>query len=1714
MRSSLRPLLGALALALTCLATPPHHARADQQGGWELMLSGRLDVAFGEPLQLSGVAYGVSGLDDLRPAPGEVEAELRHYDQESRTWSVLSRGTAVADRDGRFALTVNTPSHSATNLQLRIRVGGQVGRWFEHGVRLREAHRVDVLADRDLYQAGETVHVLALARHASTGAPAANASFALTINDPGGRALLERRVVADASGSVTVDLPLPSSAGNGSYHVVAQVTLPQGETLNGTRGFVVGRRTVERLLAELTIDQRVVRPRQRVTGRVSVHTPSGAPVVGAAVAISQPRGESAQVVTNDDGVATFELAAPSYLSGDVAHQELTARITHPGHGALHVGNTYILARTQFQVEVRAASGGVVPGVPTFAYLRVSDPLSEPAPAGTSVEVSGPAVRGGHHTATTDAHGLIEVPIELALQDVAPIQTGGYNCPSGPATLLDVAITPPAATGRRAGVVQTRTCVAVAREALVVPRVATVVLDQGGELQVNLARRDAARDAAVLVEVISRTGATVLASAWADRSSSRVTLRLPEHALGVLWVRARPVAAANARGPLEDDGVVAVGVGAYDALLVRHADAFALGLSRDREVYDVGTRAEVALEATPPAPNQAWATLVARDLAAHGGERDYALPVMQDALRAAIVDRQERGTLLVRATLAAALTRDSIPHEPAPLERPPWDPRGTGFSGNVGRGVQRDPLAAREELRRRQLGRIMVSLEQLVSGMPASGQGREDIVSGDGARQRFRPDVLEHLHQQRSGPDYRTLGGETMTVAMLSEVDPSFGFDAVARRVARTKLLGLMVAITAFSNPDDETAARASAGVPPEQWLSRLVQLGAIDPGALLDPWGRPFVFRRAGTRRPPVMLSDRAPGWELVSAGPDGRAGNGDDVVNPFSRVVPQGTIYAVASGEDTLMRRLALLAPGPETLTRMYTAYTTMSQEARDEEQGETMTASSTEYDFDDEMAPAEEAMAEAYGVGGLGLRGSGSGGGGMGYGRASMASRSAALAGLAMDEPAAQPAAPPPVVGGSTLASMGERIREDFPATLFFVGRVALDGARTPVTVPLADALTTYRVEAIAWTASGFLDNARTTLRVDQSATVDTPVPNAAVVGDVVRFPVRVANRTSEPMSVLVDVTSEGVEVVAPAATPLTVPPRDAAETTLEMRLPVAGEGHLVVRAVRADTRAPLDAVRRPLAVRADARLVHLTQQVLMGPGESLQVDVPADASERGPGELRVASGVAMFGGFTTPDRFDRGWARRMAGLDLPNDDRQVARDVLQAERDGAERVIGGDPSRLARAVSTLWQDGSTSDMVLARGLRAITRVTEGESADPSRVATRCNVLLGLVPAARAGGRTALQEDLRGLVGLLRAAVGDGAARLDERQGPTELSCAAAALALTRGDQADARAAELLRRTGAFMVVMGDGILVEDPNRDGTIARTLPTAYTALAMIGQDRGPAALRFLRAQAEVADAVRNSAAQAPSVAALAMLTDGVPDRLGATLDGRALEVRSEDGAHVAVLEGIGRPGHHTLTVDAPVLALVYLDVRYGRPWTAEPERPMPVDIEVQGELGARDTRAGLSLTLRNRMPRSLAQGVAEIDLPAGVELDQPTREALASRVRSVTQLGRTLVLQLRPLAAGGSLTLPLPIRYSVSGQLRGLGVSVYDENVRGGTLRPAAVLPSRALSVPDSGPEPEQAEPGGHEPPGPPPIPPPIPLPRPIEVLSPVAVLNSAEVRP
>ena len=213
---------------------------------------------------------------------------------------------------------------------------------------------------------------------------------------------------------------------------------------------------------------------------------------------------------------------------------------------------------------------------------------------------------------------------------------------------------------------------------------------------------------------------------------------------------------------------------------------------------------------------------------------------------------------------------------------------------------------------------------------------------------------------------------------------------------------------------------------------------------------------------------------------------------------------------------------------------------------------------------------------------------------------------------------------------------------------------------------------------------------------------------------------------------------------------------------------------------------------------------------------------------------------------------------------------------------------------------------------------------------------------------------------------------------------------------------------------------------------------------------------------------------------------------------------SSDGAVVvASLANASHPGAHQLHFQLPdgALALLRLDLRYGLGWDVAPDRVAPVEIEWSGEMGARDTRSGMSVTVFNRGTRVLTRPTLDIEMPAGTELDEPTRDAFASLLAEPATIeGTTLHLVLRPIAPAGFTRIPVRARWSLAGSLRGLGVSFVDEagpSTQG--MHPTAILPSRAVEIADHGPEASVEHADATPAPRPPPPP---PMPRPLaEVL-------------
>lgn len=210
----------------------------------------------------------------------------------------------------------------------------------------------------------------------------------------------------------------------------------------------------------------------------------------------------------------------------------------------------------------------------------------------------------------------------------------------------------------------------------------------------------------------------------------------------------------------------------------------------------------------------------------------------------------------------------------------------------------------------------------------------------------------------------TPGGEALVLGDLLAVDPQVTFDNVARRIARLKIFRVLTEIRSFRkerslDPDEPMFKN------PNALLRRLVRDGRLTDDIFLDPWGGTIQFTR--TAGPPIPFLSVIHGFELHAPGPDGVVGNGDDVRDPFERVLRSGTPYADAVSEDRIVDARFDLEVGDATVSAWQTLF-------------EELTGSKLGGD-----------IGGSFGAGGLGLSGIGGGGGrggrgeGVGLGRGS---------------------------------------------------------------------------------------------------------------------------------------------------------------------------------------------------------------------------------------------------------------------------------------------------------------------------------------------------------------------------------------------------------------------------------------------------------------------------------------------------------------------------------------------------------------------------------------------------------------------------------------------------------------------------------------------------------------------------------------------------------
>ncbi|MFH1176706.1 MAG: hypothetical protein V1750_04800, partial [Acidobacteriota bacterium] len=885
-RASLVPcyaLAGALlAAALAEPASGQEVARLDVPGrgggvtGLEMGIEGSLRATPGGRLRWFVTVHEIIAGRDLRPAP---RAALRVLASFQPSKPLLE---AVSDASGRAELSFDIPAdlERAFQLVIEVRSPRRVQRRFEVTVQLGRRYRTEVHVDRRTVEPGGKLQVWGRVLDLARSRP--SSGHALTIQARDGALHLIGRIQATKTDR------------RGVFHVALQApSLPQTTFSVETSAADADLVKVTGLVASVTPRPALVvfaRPQRTVVPsgaleqvEVVVRTPEGRPVPRATLtglSIPQAKKGKRRAVKPTLTDARGRARVPWRVVSTAALADVTGQLLAVREG-LGTGSATVRVRVTRRTHLLAwavEGGALVPGLPGRLFIRAFHPDGRPL-SGAAVRLDTGQPTAGRTTAT-DAEGVAILEVNTGTPDPSAECSG----PTMSAATVQV------------GPGTEELCLPIDPEATIRVRPRLPTTAAGQPVEIELERRPALAASPVVVTVLARAAGAAswqpVAQAVAPPRARLIALRLPPDAVGLLWVRARPLV-----GPARQE------VRGGSALIWSSpGPALELGVAPSR-----GGRLALALQGTGKEEASGFALALPVD----EGER------LLGELRRSHGQQPEPGGGPVRLAgfLAAHTPVDDaaagVLHEgrvlPVAMPASPAE-----------LGLLRDPWRSRARFVRGRLGRLLRAVEDRVAAH-IPDRLRQVASRGPGGW-RFNREVLRGITDELGDESMSGLDGSPLTIEALQRLDPALVYDNVARRLTRQRLLRLLVALRAFVRQQQLDHAWPRRG-DPASWLNGLV--GWQDPDGeleveraqLFDAWGRPFLLRRAPGGRARFRDIEPVVGYELISAGPDGKAGTGDDMADPFGRVLGRGGVYAEAVGEETLLARLRSVELGRATI-------------------------------------------------------------------------------------------------------------------------------------------------------------------------------------------------------------------------------------------------------------------------------------------------------------------------------------------------------------------------------------------------------------------------------------------------------------------------------------------------------------------------------------------------------------------------------------------------------------------------------------------------------------------------------------------------------------------------------------------------------------------------------------------------------------------------------
>ena len=876
MRSLLRYGLALSALGLA-LASAGHSAAAGPDPaarGLDAFVQAASAAYAGGFIDVQLETYGFSSV--TAPSPlGGVALEAAWDPRTFETHAAVAPPSVLAttDRGATTVLHVPVPDGDERSLTLLVRM-----RFGDHS-RTRElqvARRAPVYVELDVPDAtvvpGSVVTAWVKARSTATGEPLANKAVRVKLME-GSYARHIVDAVSDASGLAMVHIPIPPNDDpTWSWDLVAEV--PDVRAKIASVRLAARDETPGEPSLRARFDAPSVDVGQSLGYRIAARDGSGAPIANASVRLwsgttgmSPPKDDAewekvtTLLRTDPSGVAVGTVVAPTVVSPSKPTKlSMLARVSYEGH-TLEQGDSAAVGVPQPKVEVFPEAGSLVPGLEQRVSFRLRDSKDVGMAGETLVEGDGLKTK-----LVTDAHGEGEITWKVPVDVGARRDLG----PCAGAVAATVRLTPLTTSPQLASAGGPHLeCLRVDREAKSIVRTDRTTARVGDKVtvHVDVAKRDAAPWSYALAG-----GAEQGSVAWSG-ASSQTELNVAEGTSGI-W-------SLTASQPVSREPYHA----ASTALLV---------LPR------ILPRVTALVTGGRLAPNGAAevdATLV----------DDHGQP-LAGSVQALLVDLEGGGSLAgfeaedTRKRLCRELGVEDARCDAALTAEAGSEPlRRALLAGRSGSPVTPlvDPGGTAKDDLNEAFAHVLRSLEGAVYEATTAPDRLRDVKrkSPSGAWT-FNPELFTLTTAAMDQPPL-TPGGEAITLPDLVAVDPQVTFDTVARRVTRLKLFRVLQAVRQLKQ-DRHLADDEPIWKDPNALLRRMVRDANLEESSLLDPWGGTLQFARTGA--PSVPFLAVLHGFELRAPGPDGILGTGDDVRDPFERVVRSGTPYAVAMSEDRLV--------------------------------------------------------------------------------------------------------------------------------------------------------------------------------------------------------------------------------------------------------------------------------------------------------------------------------------------------------------------------------------------------------------------------------------------------------------------------------------------------------------------------------------------------------------------------------------------------------------------------------------------------------------------------------------------------------------------------------------------------------------------------------------------------------------------------------------------